>query len=263
MAKKKLEPKISISASPEEAVLHDGGSKRFLIDDVPDGEELPSEGGASYFVVGILAVFCFLLAAGSGFMYLRLNQAEAVLASSQERMVRVESKLQITDASMLEASDKAGDRFKELEFEIRKLWDNVWKKAKTQLADHDARIKAVSASQASTDKTAKANADALAQITTAQQALSSKLDDQQQALSKRLAALEADLASQQGELNVRLSELESGLADVEKRLVETEEWIKSTNAFRRQVIKDLRYLRKTVRELQGDASTNSEGQTAQ
>jgi len=196
-----------------------------------------SRGGAT-----LLWVLLGLALAGwSGWQQWLLLQSEQQLASYESRVAELEQRLSVTDENVSESSVAMQVKLKELDSEIRKLWDNVWKRASRQLEEHDQRLGAL-------DKTLEG---ARTSLTRAEKTL----EEQQ----KTLTALGRQLDKSSGldatvELNKRqlqeqkivvetltgqVRELRELSSRLEQRVVANEEWVQSINAFRRQVNRDL------------------------
>ena len=222
--------------------------------------EVPDVGGgggsASMATKSILTAVVLVLlatAAWAGFLHQKLQLAEKSIQNYELRIGDLERRLMVTDESMGESSAAMKVKVREMDSEIRKLWDNVWKKSKQKFAEQDALLKKHSASIAASDTF----------IASAKQQMT-KRDDVVAGLSQQLKKTQ-QLHSQVAENQLMLNQQEKSLelvadksnrvsADVgklDRRVKGTEEWVESINGFRRQVNRDLGALKQTVGQSQG------------
>ena len=75
----------------------------------------------------------------------QLQSSRQQLTSAGDRLQVLEQRLSVTDESMSQSSVALQVKIKEMDGEIRKLWDNVWKRAKQDLAQHGKDIAALQA----------------------------------------------------------------------------------------------------------------------
>lgn len=196
----------------------------------------------------VLTVLVVGLAAGGYYLFDRLQAAQGQLQLAQQRLEVLEQRLSSADESLEENSVTTAVKLKELDSEIRKLWDNVWKKQKQELAEHEAQL-------------AK-NEKRLVSI----ESRNSKLDAQLQKALKAYSADGEERKSMAGkldrviaqaevnrktllEVNKKLTEggsLDARVDSLERRLEQSEQWLDSVNAFRKQVNRDIEALRQTV-----------------
>ena len=112
-----------------------------MVDRIGDVPNVASEGGGGGGSAGWLAwAIIAILLAGGYYLYQQLDLARAQLTLDQQRILRLEKQLNITDESVTESSDQMQKQVQFLDTEIRKLWDNVWKKSKEQLNEHEERL---------------------------------------------------------------------------------------------------------------------------
>ncbi len=210
--------------------------------------EVPEVGGsggsASMATKSILTVVVLVLlatAAWAGFLHQKLQIAEKSIQNYELRIGDLERRLMVTDESMGESSAAMKVKLRELDSEVRKLWDNVWKKSKQKFAENDALLKKHTASIAASD----------AFIATARQQMT-KSDDVVAGLSQQLKKtqqLHSQVAENQLMLNQQEKSLElladkanrisADMGKLDRRVKGTEEWVESINGFRRQVNRDL------------------------
>ena len=194
------------------------------------------------FIIAISASICCY------YLFTQNQLAEARISAAELRLSSLESRLTSAGDEMTQSDEAVRVQLKELDREVRKLWDNVWKKSKITLDEHSVNIKNL------TTRTTKLND---------QQALSkqqlSALNGEIMGYSASLEELTEDLdslqaASQQlAAMNQLLQNLEQQLRAYDKRIGANEEWLDSIDSFRRQVNRQLNALSQpvnTVPELQ-------------
>lgn len=183
-------------------------------------------------LVGLLGLG-FLLSQTSN----RLKHEQAQLDDYQQRIAALEKKLSVTDKSVSSSSTATKARIADLDHEIRKLWDNVWRRSKKELAEHDAQIDKLNA------RIEKLNAAADDQSKT-MKTLNSKIGETQLSLKVLSDQLDAagDIPTQLKTINGQLSGIKSDLAKLKasqaklgKRVNDVEGWVASFNAYRKQV----------------------------
>ena len=139
-------------------------------------------------------------------------------------------------------------QLKELDREVRKLWDNVWKKSKITLEEHSLNIKNLTTRTSKLNDQQALSKQQLSALNGEMMGYSASLED----LTESLDSLQA--ASQQLALmNKLLPRLEQQLNAHDKRISSNEEWVNSINSFRRQVNRQLNALSQpanTMPELQ-------------
>jgi methyl-accepting chemotaxis protein len=192
----------------------------------------------------------------AGYMFQRLQAAEGSIRNYELRIVDLERQLDVTDESMSESSVAMKVKIREMDSEIRKLWDNVWKKSRERMAGFDAQLE-------KNNKTIAANQSF---VTSAKQqfsktedvvaSLSSQLKKSQQ-LQSQFAKSQSTIASQQKSLEQvadKANRLRNEIVQLDRRVKGTEEWVESINGFRRQVNRDLSALKQNVGQMQGGAA---------
>jgi len=220
------------------------------------GEVPDVDGGSSSAVMKTLMALVVLVllatAAMSGYLYQKLTFAETALRLSESRIGQLEQRLSVTDESMSESSDAIKEKTMEMDSEIRKLWDNVWKKSKKQFALYDKHLRQLDSKIAASDS-----------FIVASRAQQTKTDKLFTDLDKELTlvkATQATVASNKKKLTRQESSLESANdklnrikaqnAKLDQRIKGTEEWVESINGFRRQVLRDIDGLKKSTAQLQ-------------
>ncbi len=191
-------------------------------------------GGSAGWLVWLVIV---VLLGGVYYLYQQLDVARAQLTLDQQRILRLEKQINITDESVTESSDQMQKQVQFLDTEIRKLWDNVWKKHKAELAGHDQRLAAL-------EKSLKASQGELSQ--TRQQLQSDR--EQLSALKQQLAKAQSATAANSKRIDElrKNGQLAAEVARLEQRVAANEEWLASVNAFRRQINGDITALRESI-----------------
>ncbi|WP_027874188.1 hypothetical protein [Spongiibacter marinus] len=241
MSTDKQEPRFSIAVDEEDVAQRAAASSKEL----PPAAAASGGGG---FVLFMLTLLIVALAAAAYYLFDQLTIAQGDLKQAQQRLEVLEQRLSSADESLEENSVTTAVKLKELDFEIRKLWDNVWKKQKQELAEHDAqlaknekRLAAIESSHRSLDAKLKNALQGYDADREAMASMSGKLDRviaQSEVNRKTLLEVNKQLTAG-GSLDARVKA-------VERRVQQSEEWLDSVNAFRKQVNRDIEALRQTV-----------------
>jgi chromosome segregation ATPase len=165
----------------------------------------------------------------------------------------LEGRLMITDESMSQSSDVFQVRLMQLDSEVRKLWDNVWKKAKQRLAEQDKAIKALQADVQKSEVLEAELKQQLVQTRLALEVVEDQVDSRADA-SEELAVLMGQWDAQQrslAETSTSLEVLQQANDDTQQRLQGTDEWVDSFNGYRTQINRKLLDLQGAVNALQG------------
>lgn len=177
-----------------------------------------------------------------------LQASTNTLASYDKVIADLRSQLSVTDESVNQTSAQAEDKLKELDSEIRKLWDNVWKRAKVRIDKNEVAITSLKNQQSAFIKTLNAQTEAV-------KTLDKKLDEFQVSLNVLIAQAniipknQADIAAAQKSISSLGSDIEKLRASFKTMALEQtelsvqsgefEEWIDSFNGYRRQVSQKL------------------------
>ena len=212
-----------------------------------------SGGGGTGALAWLLIAISLLVALAVGWwawqLQAQLSEANGQIADYAERIGDLEARLSDTDEGMNQNAQLQAVKIKELESEVRKLWDNVWK-------DASARLEKLEAASASQDKSVKGVQGTL---TGTQSQLKSATGD--------IAGLKADIAdlkkiesdlerlitsakTNQAEVERvadNLNQINLALAKLERRVVSNEEWVASINTFRKQVNTSLSQIQTAIR----------------
>ena len=248
-------PKMT-PAHDEIASFQRNQAKGSLVSSLGEVPDVQGGGAASMAMKTVLTLVVLVLlvtAALSGFLYQKLQLADKSLQIYETRISDLERRLMVTDESMSESGVAMKVKIREMDSEIRKLWDNVWKKQKQRLAEHDALLAKYGKRINSSD----------AFMANAKQQMS-KSESVVAGLSGELKKTR-QLHSQVAENQLMLGQLEktmeftadksnrvsSDIVKLDRRIKETEEWVESINGFRRQVNRDLGTLKQNMGQLQG------------
>lgn len=189
----------------------------------------------------LLIVLLLLLVGWGGWQQWQLLQAQQLQQTYQARVADLEQRLSVTDESMSESSVAMQVKLRELDSEIRKLWDNVWKRSKEQLAEHEQQLGSLQKNL----KSAQTDLNKAEKLLAEQQSTLGNMRGQLDKASRLDAAVELNkrkLEEQQVALEAASDKVKKLLADVDKlerRVVANEEWVQSINAFRKQVNREL------------------------
>ena len=177
-----------------------------------------------------------------------LQQANVAMADYAERIGDLEARLSDTDQGMSQNAAVQAAKIRELDTEVRKLWDNVWKQTKARLA----KLEASSTSQGKTLGTMGKS------LSSAQSQLKSSAGDiaKLKSVAGDLERLMASAKANQAEVERvadTLNRINLDLAKINKRVQANEEWLASVNAFRKQVNAQLAELRASIGRMQATA----------
>ncbi|MEM6546027.1 MAG: hypothetical protein AAF680_14050 [Pseudomonadota bacterium] len=211
-----------------------------------------STGGIGIFGgVTLFIAFCAALAACAWAWQLQeqLTQAGHVLERYEIRIGDLEARLADTDEGMSQNAAVQAAKLRELDSEVRKLWDNVWKKSKERLGILEASAKRF-------DGSITANSEALSAT---QQNLTQARDDiaSLKRISGDLERLMASAQRSQSEVERvadTLNRISLDLTKLNKRVGTNEEWISSINSFRQSTSRNISQLQDQLRALQTPTS---------
>lgn len=210
-------------------------------------------GGASRGPLGTIVLILALLVALGACAWAwqlqeSLTQTGHLLERYEKRIADLEDRLADTDEGMNQNATVQAAKIRELDSEVRKLWDNVWKRSKERLDQLEAGEKRVTGVLASNSKTIEATQAELAKAQTSIARL--------QKVSGDLERLLASSRSSQAEVE-RVADALNGvnleLAKLNKRVAGNEEWIKAINAFRQSTNASISQLQAQLRAMQTGA----------
>lgn len=182
-----------------------------------------SSGGSGVWVILSLLVAIAALGA-SYFLWEQSVRAEQAAAQAEARIAELESQLASTGDELTQSDAAVRVKLKELDSEVRKLWDSR-KKAKAMSAEHDKTIKNLVTRTSATRK----KVDSLLAQTTA---ISASLDEVVETLDGADFETQSSLLKKNAD---QLRSVEADMKDLQSRITANEEWIESINAFRQQV----------------------------
>ena len=167
-----------------------------------------------------------------------LQASRKTLAEYDNVIGELRKQLSVTDESINQTTAQADDRLKELDFEIRKLWDNVWKRSRQRLDQNEANIKSLKNQQAAFLETINKQTELLASV-----------DQNITDIAARFPQTELDAAEAKkatGSLISSIEGLRSDLKTIRSQQMslaastdEFDEWIESINGYRKQVNRKL------------------------
>lgn len=209
-------------------------------------------GGRSGLLSGLGLALALLIAlaacAWSWQLQEKLTQAGHTLERYQTRIADLEDRLADTDEGMSQNAALQAAKIRELDSEVRKLWDNVWKSTKERLGKLEASAKRTDGLVAGNSKSVEAT----------QAELSKALKDisRLQTVAGDLERLMASARSSQAEVERvadSLNAIDLELAKLSKRVGGNEEWINAINAFRQSTNASISQLQAQLRAMQGPA----------
>lgn len=238
-------PKMTPSRDQIDSFQRDKGrGMASRLGEVPDVKSSGSSTtGKAVLVFSTLAVLAAL--SWSMILHKKLGAAEQVIGQYEQRISSLERQLSVTDESMSESSVAMKVKIREMDTEIRKLWDNVWKKSKARMAAYDKKLGQHDSFIASTKKQLSNN-ETLVKELTEQLASSRQLLVTVNSNQQRIVSQESNLEAN----NDKLNQLSGELVNLNRRVKESEDWVDSINGFRRQVNRDMGELKQQVGALQ-------------
>jgi chromosome segregation ATPase len=175
----------------------------------------------------------------------QLQQANDRLENYASRIGDLEARLSDTDEGMNQSAAVQAVKIAELDTEVRKLWDNVWKETKERLG----KLEAADASQSKSVKTVEGSlVSAQSQLKEASAEIA-KLKSVAGDLARLMSSAKASQAEVERVAD-NLNRINLAMAKLDKRVTGNEEWVGSVNAFRKQVNTSLSELQSTVRAMQ-------------
>jgi chromosome segregation ATPase len=216
-----------------------GGASR------PASAESGSSGLLARLFITVSLVAAAVACAWAWQLQQQLDQSSLELERYAERIGDLEARLSDTDEGMNQNATLQAAKIRELDSEVRKLWDNVWKKSK-------ARLEKLEASSASQGKKVAGMEQSLAAAETQLKGAAgdiAKLKSVAGDLERLMSSARAN-QSEVERVADTLNRINLDLAKLDKRVEANEEWVGSINAFRKQVNANLAELQSVVRSLQ-------------
>jgi chromosome segregation ATPase len=189
-------------------------------------------------------------------LQMQLLQADERIADYATRIGDLEARLSDTDEGMNQNAEAQAAKLTELDKEVRKLWDNVWKEAKDRLgkleagnASQDKNISAVQGSVSAAQSQAKSTSAEVAGLKTEVAALKGEIAGLK-SVAGDMARLMSSAKANQAEVERvadTLNQINLSLAKLDKRVTSNEEWVASINTFRKQINTSVSELQAAVR----------------
>lgn len=203
------------------------------------GAPAPSyAGGQTSWITRLMLLLIVLTIGAMAFWGLKLQSdlqaSRAILADYDNVIAQLRKELSVTDESINQSSAMADDRLKELDGEIRKLWDNVWKKSRIRLDQNEATISSLKNQQASFLKTINEQTELLATIDTNLAAITERFPTVERDATEAKKAT-GSLVSSIEALRADLQALRSKQLGISAQTKEFNEWIESINGYRKLV----------------------------
>ena len=171
-----------------------------------------------------------------------LQESAARAEDYASRIGDLEARLSDTDQGMNQNAEVQAAKIRELDTEVRKLWDNVWKQASERLA----RLEKDAASQGKKIDTASAGlAVVQGQVKSAGTDIA-KLKSVAGDLERLIASGKANQTEVERVADT-INRVNLDMAKLGKRVQSNEEWVQSINAFRQQVNTSLQELKAALR----------------
>lgn len=183
----------------------------------------PSAGGNSLLTIMSLVIAVAALGA-SYFLWEQSQKASRTAQNAEQRLISLESQLTSTGDELSQSDAAVRIQLKELDSEVRKLWD-ARKKSNKQLSGHDTNIKNLTTRTGDVKKRQETTG---AQLT----ALAAELDEVVEMLE---AANFDNLQNTVKNSSQKLQQISAAVDDLSGRVTANEEWVDSINGFRRQV----------------------------
>ncbi|MGI9292731.1 MAG: hypothetical protein ACR2PS_02005 [Pseudomonadales bacterium] len=201
----------------------------------------PDMGGGAKFFLFLSFLLASVAAAGSAYLFLQLTESQATLQDAQQRVVDLENRLSSTDESVNESGVAMQVKIKELTSEVDKLWASAWRKNQATLKALDGQVKTQQQASASQAKSLTAQTEAVDKL---QSQVGSALAAAQQL--KEIQSTSMAQKAELSELSDQLRDIDTGLRSLSKRMSESEAWVDSINAYRRQTNRKISELEQTV-----------------
>lgn len=200
-------------------------------------------------VITIALVVAAVACAWAWQLQLALKESDLRGEDYARRIGDLEARLSDTDQGMNQNAELQAAKIRELDSEVRKLWDNVWKQARERLGKLEKgadglgkKIDAATAGLATAQGQIKS---VNSEITSARGDIA-KLNSVAGELERIIASGKANQAEVERVADT-INRVNLDIAKLSKRVQGNEEWIQSINAFRKQVNASLVELQAAVR----------------
>ena len=213
------------------------------------GAAAPASGSAGAVIGRIVMAVALVVAAVACAWAWQLQQqlqaADAQMADYAGRLGDLEARLSDTDEGMTQNATVQAAKIRELDSEVRKLWDNVWKASKERLE----KLEAGSGKYAKNIDTLQAEMGGVKTQLESASADLARLRGVAGDLSRLMSSAKTNQAEVERVADT-LNRIDLELAKLAKRVEDNEEWVRSINAFRGQINASLTELQGAVRALQ-------------
>lgn len=173
------------------------------------------------------------------------KQSDLQMADYASRIADLEDRLSDTDEGMSQNATVQAAKIRELDTEVRKLWDNVWKQTKSRLAKLENDNKSQTAKISSAQKSVAA---ASSGIKSAQSDLA-KLKSVTGDLDRLMASAKTNQAEVERVADT-LNRINLDLAKLSRQVKDNTQGQRSTDSFRREANTSINQLQGAVRALQ-------------
>lgn len=188
-------------------------------------------------------VLTVLVAAFAGFTYMLLQQAQgdlneavAQLRSAEARVAQLEKRFELSDDESSQSLTVVQANVKENSSEIRKLWGVSYDRNRKAISTIEESLKKLQATASTLDEKLQSS---VAELSGELRVVSELVDAQQTAISRSTQAVQSQ-ESQFAEIAKKLDALDT---DLRKKVLANEEAVRSIDAFRLQVNRELLQLK--------------------
>lgn len=205
-------------------------------------------GGGGWAVPALLGLLIVALAGFGAWQQLQLEGARDTLDAYEMRVAELERRLSHTDESVSQSSVAMQVKLQELDSEIRKLWDNVWRRARAQLEEHEGKIGKLESDLGSTRSGLSDAQKTLAESRKSLDSLRQQVDRFSR-LDSSVELTRRKVEEQQAALEAAIDRVDRAVADMgrlERRVGANEEWVQSINNFRQQMNRELLTLKEQI-----------------
>ncbi len=199
----------------------------------------------SRLVITVALVIAAIACAWAWQLQEQLKKASNTLNDYELRIGDLEARLSDTDEGMSQNAAVQAAKIRDLDTEVRKLWDNVWKQSKERLGKLEASSKTYNKKIAANEKSLKATQT---KVSSAADDLA-KLKNVSGDLSRLISSAKANQAEVERVADT-LNRINLDLAKINRQVKSNEEGIRATDAFRRQVNGSINELEGAIRALQ-------------
>lgn len=217
-----------------------GGSSRSPVSGRP-----VSGGGTGPLARLLITVSLVIAVVACAWAWQLQGQLEEAAETSRDyagRIADLEARLSDTDEGMNQNAEVQAAKIRELDTEVRKLWDNVWKQTKERLAE----LEKDSSSQGKKLTATAGSVSALESQIKGAAGDIAKLKSVAGDLERVIASGKANQAEVERVADT-INRVNLDLAKLNKRVQSNEEWIQSINTFRKQVNASIIELQAAVR----------------